>query len=75
MHNLTLCRGDERLATLSEDLHVVLAQTTASQIKAKHGVWQGEVQPAMRECIHESMAWRTSETIKTNDGELKKKQK
>merc|ERR1712142_1430430 len=40
-NNLTLSSGGERIATLSEDLHQVVGQLTASQAEPKEGVGEG----------------------------------
>merc|ERR1712142_206124 len=39
--NLTLSSGGERIATLSEDLHQVVGQLTASQVEPEDGVGEG----------------------------------
>merc|ERR1719274_201168 len=40
-HDLTLCRGSERVTPLRENLHHVLRQVASSQVKAENCMWQG----------------------------------
>jgi hypothetical protein len=61
--NLTFSSGGERVTSLSEDLHQVVSQVTASQVQPKDGMGQGITggENKSRHCIFKDRRQRTGQ--------------